>query len=92
MAQARRAGGQRRCPWRWRQHGEKEDSEEEGKQGQGRRKVLTLWQPCSGTPRVADGVDDRLLDRSIDGTAAYPSLYPTEAQHKPAATEQTERW
>uniref|UniRef100_A0A0E0ME80 Uncharacterized protein n=1 Tax=Oryza punctata TaxID=4537 RepID=A0A0E0ME80_ORYPU len=29
---------------------------------------------------------------SIDGVAAYPSLCPTEAQHKPAATEQMERW
>uniref|UniRef100_A0A0E0KI78 Uncharacterized protein n=1 Tax=Oryza punctata TaxID=4537 RepID=A0A0E0KI78_ORYPU len=29
---------------------------------------------------------------SIDDAAADPSLCPTEAQHKPAAAEQTERW
>uniref|UniRef100_A0A0E0JMG2 Uncharacterized protein n=1 Tax=Oryza punctata TaxID=4537 RepID=A0A0E0JMG2_ORYPU len=69
----------------------KEDSEEGGKQGKGRRKALTLWQPCSGTPRVADGVSDRLTDRSIDGAAAYPSLCSAEAQPKPAVVEQTER-
>uniref|UniRef100_A0A0E0MM74 Uncharacterized protein n=1 Tax=Oryza punctata TaxID=4537 RepID=A0A0E0MM74_ORYPU len=56
--------GQRRCPWRWHRHGEKGDSEEEGKQGQGRRKVLTLWQSCSGTPRAVDDVDDRLMVHS----------------------------
>uniref|UniRef100_A0A0E0M3S3 Uncharacterized protein n=1 Tax=Oryza punctata TaxID=4537 RepID=A0A0E0M3S3_ORYPU len=33
-----------------------------------------------------------MLAGSIDDAAAYPSLCPTEAQHKPAATEQTERW
>uniref|UniRef100_A0A0E0L9E3 Uncharacterized protein n=1 Tax=Oryza punctata TaxID=4537 RepID=A0A0E0L9E3_ORYPU len=63
----------------------KEDSEKGGKQGKGRRKVLTLWQPCSGTPRVADDIG------SINGTAAYPSLCSTEAQPKPATSEQTER-